>query len=119
MDAPLVHPDRAQWETMARNLSALFRQMPDVYTSSVNFSANNVYVRYMNSEGTSYTRREPKVTFLARAATQATDGTPLDDQVWLYARSMEGLPSAEELASRVRLMGQRLKDLRVASTIEN
>jgi predicted Zn-dependent protease len=119
MDAPVVHADRAQWETMARNISGLFRQMPDIYTSSVSFSATNSYVRYMNSEGTSYTRREPKVTFLARAATQATDGTPLDDQVWLYARSMEGLPSAEELASRVRLMGQRLKDLRVASTIEN
>jgi predicted Zn-dependent protease len=119
MDAPLVHADRAQWETMARSLSGLFRQMPDIYTSTVTFSAANSYVRYINSEGTSYTRREPTVTFLARAATQATDGTPLEDQVWLYSRSIEGLPTSDELASRVRLLGSRLKDLRAASEIEN
>jgi predicted Zn-dependent protease len=119
MDAPVVHADRAQWETMARSLSGLFRQMPDVYTSTVSFFAANSYVRYINSEGTSYIRREPTVTFIARASTQATDGTPLEDQVWLYARSIQGLPSSDELASRVRTLGQRLKDLRAASELEN
>jgi predicted Zn-dependent protease len=119
MDAPVVHADRAQWETMARTLSGLFRQMPDIYTARVNFFATNSYVRYLNSEGTSYTRREPTVTFVAHAATQATDGTPLEDQVWLYSRSIEGLPSSDELASRVRLLGGRIKDLREASEIEN
>ena len=34
-----IHVDRAQWETEARDLSALFRAMPDIYTSSVSFSA--------------------------------------------------------------------------------
>jgi predicted Zn-dependent protease len=119
MDAPVVHAGRAQWETEARSLSGLFRQMPDIYTSTVSFSATNTYVRYINSEGTSYTRREPRVNFIARAATQAADGTPLDDQVWLYARSIEGLPSSDQLASRVRLLGQRLKDLRTAAELEN
>jgi PmbA/TldA metallopeptidase C-terminal domain len=119
MDAPVVHADRAQWETMARSISGLFRQMPDIYTSTVSFSATNSYVRYINSEGTSYTRREPRVIFIARAATQAPNGTPLDDLVWLYARSIEGLPSSDGLASRVRMLGQRLKDLRAASEIEN
>jgi PmbA/TldA metallopeptidase C-terminal domain len=119
MDAAPVHPDRAQFETMARNLSGLFRQMPDVNTSSVSFFASNSYVRYLNSEGTSYTRREPRVTFTARASTQAADGTPLEDLVWLYARSITGLPSADELGARVRALGQELKDLRSASEIEN
>jgi hypothetical protein len=119
MDAPVVHADRTQWETEARSLSGLFRQMPDIYTSTVSFSATNSYVRYINSEGTSYTRREPRVGFIARASTQATDGTPLDDQVWLYARSLEGLPTSDQLASRVRLLGQRLKDLRTAAELEN
>jgi hypothetical protein len=53
MDAPLVHADRTQWEATARSLSGLFRQMPDIYTSTVSFSATNSYVRYINSEGTS------------------------------------------------------------------
>ncbi len=119
MDAPVVHADRTQWETEARSLSGLFRQMPDIYTSAVSFSATNSYVRYINSEGTSYTRREPTVTFIARAATQAADGTPLDDQVWLYARSIDGLPSSDQLASRVQMLGERLKDLRGAAELEN
>jgi predicted Zn-dependent protease len=118
-DAPSVHADRAQWEALARNLSALFRQMPDIYTSTVSLSAVNSYIRYLNSDGTSYTRREPRVSFDAHATTQAPDGTPLDDTVWLYATSLAGLPSAGDLASRVRALGQRLKDLRAASPIEN
>ncbi|MGC2404594.1 MAG: metallopeptidase TldD-related protein [Acidobacteriaceae bacterium] len=119
MDAEPVHADRAQFETMARNLSGLFRQMPDVNTSTVSFFASNSYIRYLNSEGTSYTRREPRVTFTARASTQAADGTPLEDLVWVYARSISALPSADELGSRVRALGQELKDLRTASEIEN
>ena len=119
MDAPPVHADRAEWETLARSLSALFRQMPDIYRSSITFSAANSYIRYVNSEGTSYTRRVPRVTFNAHAATQAADGTPLDDFVWLYATALDGIPPAGELASRVRALGQHLKDLRAAAPIEN
>jgi len=119
VDAPEVHADRAQWETLARSLSGLFRQMPDINTSSVSFSAANSYIRYLNSEGTSYTRREPRVTFSANASTQAPDGTPLEDSVWIYGRSLAELPSADELAARMRSLGQRLKDLRAASAIEN
>ena len=119
MDATPVTANRAQWEAMARNLSGLFRQMPDVYISTVTFTALNSYIRYINSEGSSYTRREPRVTFNARASTQAADGTQLEDFVWSYARSIEQLPSADELASRVRKLGQELKDLRAASELEN
>jgi predicted Zn-dependent protease len=118
-DAPPVHIDRAKWEALARNLSGLFRQAPDVNTSGVSLSADNSYTRYVNSEGTSYTRRQPSVTFNAHAATQAADGTPLDDFVWLHGRSPADLPPEQDLASRVRDLAGRLKDLRAASTLEN
>jgi predicted Zn-dependent protease len=118
VEEPPIHVDRAQWENQVRSLSALFRQMPDIYTSNVSLSAVNAYVRYINSEGTRYTRQEPRVTFSARAATQATDGTPLDDFVWLYARSLDELPSSDELANRVRALGKRLQDLRTSSAID-
>jgi predicted Zn-dependent protease len=117
--AQAVHADRGQWEALARSLSGLFRQMPDVYTSTISLSAANFYVRYLNSDGTSYTIRHPRVTFNAHAATQAADGTSLDDFVWLYATSVAGLPAADELGSGVRALGQRLKNLRAASVIEN
>jgi len=119
MDAPAVQADRARWETLARSLSGLFRKMPDVNTSSVSFSAANSYVRYLNSEGTQYTRREPRVTFNVHASTQAPDGTPLEDSVFVFARSLSGLPSDEELAARIGALGERMKDLRAASQIES
>lgn len=118
MDAPVVQVDRAQWESAARSLSGLFRPMSDIYTSTVSFFALNSYIRYLNSEGTSYTRREPRVTFAVRASTQAADGRPLEDSLWLYARSLDGLPSTDELAARVRTLGQQLQNLRTASKIE-
>jgi predicted Zn-dependent protease len=119
LDAPVVQVEVAKWESTARSLSGLFRQMPDIYTSSVRFWAGNSFIRYLNSEGTSYTRREPEITFNVRATTQAADGTPLEDFVWLYARSLDELPSADELAVGVRALGQRLKDIRATSKIEN
>ncbi len=118
VEAPPIQVDRTQWESTVRSLSALFRQMPDIYTSGVSLSAVNAYVRYLNSEGTQYTRQEPRITFNAHAATQAADGTPLDDFVWLYARSLAEVPSADELANRVRTLGQRLTDLRGAPEID-
>jgi predicted Zn-dependent protease len=114
-----VHVDRAQWETEARNLSALFRAMPDIYTSGVSFSAVNSNVRYVNSEGTWYTREEPRVTFNAHANTQAADGAPLEDSASLYAQSLDGLPDSDALAARVRALGQRLQDLRASSEIQS
>jgi predicted Zn-dependent protease len=118
-DAPPVKIDRAKWEALARNLSGLFRQTPDVNTSEVDLSAENSYTRYLNSDGTSYTRRQPSINFNAHAATQAEDGTPLDDFVWLHGRSLADLPSEQDLAARVRSLAGRLKDLRAASTLEN
>jgi predicted Zn-dependent protease len=114
-----IHVDRAQWETEARNLSALFRAMPDIYTSGVSFSTVNSNVRYVNSEGTWYTREEPRVTFNAHANTQAADGTALEDSTSFYAQSLDGLPDSDALAARVRALGQRLQDLRASAEMQS
>jgi predicted Zn-dependent protease len=114
-----IHVDRAQWETEARNLSALFRAMPDIYTSGVSFSAVNAFVRYVNSEGTWYTRQEPRVTFNAHANTQAADGAPLEDSTSFYAQSLDGLPNMDALTARIHTLGQRLQDLRASAEMQN
>jgi hypothetical protein len=118
-ELPPLKINRPQWEAETRNLSALFRKMPAIYTSDVFFNAVNSYVRYLTSEGTSYTRRQPSITFNASAATQASDGTPLDDFVWFHARSLSEIPPEQELASRLQALGQSLTELRGASTLVN
>ena len=118
-ELPPLKIDRTKWEAETRNLSALFRKMPAIYTSDVSFNAVTSYVRYLTSEGTSYTRRQPSIAINGSAATQASDGTALDDFVWLHARSVSEMPSEQELATRLQALGQSLTDLRNASTLVN
>ena len=101
-----------------RQLSDLFREMPDIYTSRVRLNGTNTSVRYLNSEGSSFSRTSSSLTFTAVAATQAADGMPLEDFVAVYARSPEDLPSDDELAAQVNAMGERLKQLRQAPLVE-
>jgi len=117
-NAPPVRVDRAQWETMARSLSALFRQTPDIFTSSITLNAVNTSTVYLNSEGFSYTQTRAAVTFDAKAATQAPDGGEIDDFIWLFGRSLSEIPSERELSARVVALGRRLSELRSAETIE-
>jgi hypothetical protein len=113
-ELPAAKIDLPKWESEARALSALSRKMPAIHTSAVSFNASNSYSRYLTSEGTSYARREPSIAFNASAATQAADGTMLDDFLWFHGRSVAELPSQDELASRIQELGKNLTDLRDA-----
>jgi hypothetical protein len=119
LDMPAVKADLRKWESEARALSGLFRQMPAIQTSTVSLNATNTYVRYLTSEGTFYTRRQPTVVFSARATTQAPDGAALDDGVWKFGRSLADLPSQDQLAASLQNLGKYLTDLRDAPTLEN
>ena len=120
-ELPPLKIDRSRWETETRNLSALFRKMPSIYTSDVFFNAVNSYVHYLTSEGTSYTRRQPSIVFNGSAATQASDGTTLDDFIWLHApvTFRNFLRSRSLAVPASRPLGQSLTDLRGASTLVN
>jgi hypothetical protein len=118
-EAPPVHVDRVKWEAMARNLSAIFRQTPEIFTSQVTLDAVNIRTRYLNSEGFSYTRSRSAITFEANAATQAPDGGPINDFIWLYARSLSEFPSEQELSARLIALGRKLTEIRSAQSIEN
>src|SRR2546425_5908375 len=105
--AALAKLDQAEAKKLVRELSALFREMPDVFHSTVRLTASNVYARYLNSEGTSFTRATPSVAFTAVAATQAPDGMALEDFVAAYGRSVNDFPKKEELAARIPEPGAR------------
>ena len=114
---PPARVDRAEAEALVRDLSALFRQMPDIFASSIHVEGINNSIRYVNSEGSSFTRLEPGVMLTATARSQAGDGMPLEDFVAAYGRSMRDLPKTE-LADRIRQMGARLKQLHEAPLVD-
>ncbi len=103
---------------LVRELSGVFREIPDVFTSTVSFTASTIDTRYLNSEGTAFRKRKPVIALTAVAATQAADGMPLEDFVAVYASAPEQLPAQAELTQRVREMGMRLGKLRQAGLLD-
>jgi len=114
-----IKMDLSQAEALVRNLAALFRRSPEIYTSSASLTINDTCSWYLNSEGSAVTEETSGATFMAMAQTQALDGTVLSDWVMASARSMETLPKASELASRVGVMADRLTRLRRAPLVDH
>ena len=116
IDTATARPwSRAAAESLARDLSAVLRNAPDIYASGVECSAAVQVTRYVNSEGTTFTRSAPTVTVQAQAETQASDGAPLADAFVLYGGTPNDLPAPTALADSVRELGARLGRLRTAT----
>jgi hypothetical protein len=113
-----IKMDLAKAEALVRNLSALFRQSPEIYTSSASLGINDTRSWYLNSEGGAVTEETSGATFVAMAQTQAADGNMLPDWVMASARSMEALPKESELAAQVRTMADRLTRVRQAPVVD-
>ncbi len=101
--------DLSEAEKTVRSLSAPFREMPQVQNSAVVLMAQTVHTLYLNSEGTTFTRTEPVVSFLAYASAQAPDGMPLPNFESAFGRSLNDLPPQAELIRRIRRMGDEVK----------
>jgi hypothetical protein len=110
--------DAARLETLARNLSAAFRGSPTVFTDTAHVMMEQTYTRYVNSEGTTFTRNTPQASVVLLAGTQATDGAPVRDFLAAYGHSIDDLPSPRDLENRALAMGQRLEKLRSATLVD-
>ena len=106
-------------KALARDISAVFKNAPEIYGSSVDLEYRNYYTRYVNSEGSSFTRAQPLFKLQISARTQAADGLPISDSIELYGRTMADLPSKDVLISRTRAMADRILKLRTASSLEH
>ena len=109
----------AQLESLARSLSAVFKGSATIFTDSANVTMEQTYTRYVNSEGTTFTRNTPVAGVVLRAETQAADGAPLRDFLAAYGHSIDDLPSPRDLESRALSMGQRLEKLRSAPVLDH
>jgi hypothetical protein len=111
--------DVARLEGLARSLSAVFKGSPAIFTDSAHVVMDQTYTRYVNSEGTTFTRNTPSASVVLVASTQAADGAPVHDFLAAYGHSTEDLPSPRDLESRAVAMGQRLEKLRSATLVDH
>jgi hypothetical protein len=104
----------AEMESLVRDLSALFKQAPEILTSSVSLNVSNEFARYVNSEGATTTTRYPEIQLSVAMASQAPDGQPISAGFAYRTRSMSELPPRDEIAAKIRARSKLVADLRLA-----
>jgi hypothetical protein len=110
--------NRAEFEKTVKELSALFRETPGIDGSKVTLAATHWVTRFVTSEGTSYVRNMSLVTLTVNADAQAADGMPISDFEAIRAKTVEQLPSHDEIVKRIRALQSRLEQLRKADVLE-
>lgn len=113
-----VKMDLPRAESLVKNLSAVFRQAPEIYTSSASLTVTNTRNWYVNSEGTATANDDAATNLVAMAQTQALDGSMLPDWVMVSVRSMDALPPEAELVSQIRAMTDRLTQVRHSPMVD-
>jgi predicted Zn-dependent protease len=105
-------------ESLARDLSGVFRSTPEIDHSSVTIKYRSVYTRYVNSEGTLFTRTEPIIQLQVTASTQAEDGVVVSDSFVVYGHSASDLPSKESLLARTLQMASGIQKQHAVSSLD-
>jgi predicted Zn-dependent protease len=105
-------------EAMVKDYSRLFREAPGIDFSEVRLVGNSWLTTYVNSEGSSFTRRLNFVTVTVGVEAQANDGMPLTDFEVFNARSVRDLPSREEITKRIRAMEARVAAMKKAPLLD-
>lgn len=113
-EQPPAHADMARIAALAADVSAAFEGATHIFLSTVDVGVRDRTTTYLNSEGSSFVRDEPRVSVNVQAETQAEDGTELADFMTAAARAWEQLPSAEALVARTERMISALAALRSA-----
>lgn len=109
--------DVSALEAASRQISAVFRKMPEALSSAVTINVHNVYTRYLNSEGTEYAKADVTTFVEIKASSQADDGVPLNDSEQIFLNSPSEITSAQ-LVSQAKNVVARLQKLRTAETMD-
>ena len=99
---------------LVREVSAAFRQSPWIQASRTQLVMFNRQERYLNSEGSSVLRRQPRFALRITASAQAPDGLPLSDFIAAYGNSFKDLPSPAALQSQVGELQSEFQKLQAA-----
>jgi hypothetical protein len=111
VELPRVKIDQALWEKRVRALSAVFREYPRVYGSSVEFDAAQSDFYLVNSEGTEIKLPERLAWLRVRAWSQAGDGMQVRDAAVLQWPEPAPAVSDAELERAVRAVAANVTAL--------
>ncbi|UCE04721.1 MAG: hypothetical protein JSW07_13980 [bacterium] len=110
--------DRSRWEKIAKEISAMFKYYPDIYSSQVRFFFFQGDGYFINSEGTEVVQPMTLVYTLITAETQAIDGEPLNNLISYIGLIPQDLPPVNSIKQAVKNMAEQLVTLRIAPVFE-
>ncbi len=116
LDAPPAV--QAAWAARLRELSALFKQFPDVFFSNVELEASTETDYFVSSEGSRISTPSHVARLVVVARTRAADGMELFRVETFEADTLAHLPEQATLLAKSRAMAENLVALRSAPVTE-
>ncbi len=110
---------QAEWTRMMRELSGLFADYPKVTRSQVEMDVSYATSYFVNSEGTELRYPDDLFYVRVRASAQAKDGMPVRDAAVFQSRTLERLPSAQEIRQGVIEVAKTITALTEAPAAED
>lgn len=110
--------DLRGWENLAREVSALFKESPQIEKSRVKIFSDRVIRYYYDSEGNKIRDAHLEYGLHIEAWTKTADGTQLQDKKTLYFGAIDQFPPKAELVRATRELIASLKALKTAPPMD-
>jgi len=116
--SPALVVDSSAWQDRLRELSAIFKQYPDVFFNNVTLEASTETDYFVSSEGAKVATPSHVARLIIVARTRAADGMDLFRAETFEADDAAHLPDQKALTDKTIAMAKNLEALREAPVTE-
>ena len=111
--------DRSKMSRLVEDLSAIFKQYPDIENSEVilKMAANKVFC--VNSEGSRYSFPNNVVVINVKALELTSDGKTLSDDLEICSLQEKDLPTVDQLKARIADFAEKFVRMKTAKAIKD
>jgi len=118
-DQPVAEVALPKLEALAKKLSAVFRNNPDIHDGDVTITAATGKHYFISSEGGASVQPASFVKIVVDCSSQADDGMAIHDSLMVIAASIDQLPAEADLVARVEKLSKEVSALRVAPVTDD
>ncbi len=118
LDFQRLKPDRAAWEKVLRQVSAVFLECEHIFRGSASLSYSLDRNCIVTSEGSRIAENRTAARVMLNATVKCDDGMELPLYRSYFAFSIDNLPSIEVMVADARKMVETLRAMREAPAIE-
>ncbi|HYF04483.1 MAG TPA: metallopeptidase TldD-related protein [Patescibacteria group bacterium] len=110
--------DAKHFENVLNDVSAIFKNYPQISISQVGVEYSPTTTLYVNTEGREFVKNETFTGLEIVAATQAADGMPLAQMYSAYSIRPQDLPNRDSLVKATRNLAEMLFKSTTATTLD-